>query len=403
MRILFLSRWFPFPADNGSKIRVYNLIKSLARRHEVHLISFMAEPPLPDHLREMRRLCAQVEFFQFHAFQPNRGSALVRLLSPRPRSVDETYSAELYGCAERMGRATEFDLVLASQTDMAPYALAVPRVPRVLEEVEISIFRDQYLKERHPVRRLRKRLMWEKFRRYFASLLREYQGATVVSEPELAPIEESLPGYAPVAVVANGADIERFTGDFGAPQPNTIVYTGALTYYVNFDAMQFFLGEVFPRVQAIVPGVTLKIAGRLDGVPVDQLPTNPAVIYTGHQSDIRPLVAQSWLSVVPERVGGGTRIKVPESMALGTPVVSTTRGATGLLVEDGRDILVADQPQHMAEAIARLLRDPELRGRLSRSGRQTVEQHYDWRIIGDQLETFLEGVVQQRAGAPRVA
>jgi polysaccharide biosynthesis protein PslH len=403
MRILFLSRWFPFPADNGSKIRVYNLIKSLARRHEVHLISFVAEPPLPEHLQEMRRLCAQVEFFQFHEFQPNRGSALMRLLSPRPRSVDETHSAELYACAERMGRAAQFDLVLASQTGMAPYALAVPHVPRVLEEVEISVFRDQYLKERHPLRRLRKRLMWEKFRRYFASLLRDYQGATVVSEPELAPIEESLPGYAPVATIANGADIERFTGDFGAPQPNTIVYTGALTYYVNFDAMQFFLGEVFPRVQAIVPGVTLKIAGRLDGVPVEQLPTNPAVIYTGHQSDIRPLVAQSWLSVVPERVGGGTRIKVPESMALGTPVVSTTRGATGLLVEDGRDILVADQPQHMAEAIARLLRDPELRGRLSRNGRQTVERHYDWRIIGDQLEGFLESVVRERAGAARVA
>ncbi|GAB4110591.1 MAG: glycosyltransferase family 4 protein [Roseiflexaceae bacterium] len=403
MRILFLSRWYPFPADNGSKIRVFNLIKSLARHHEIHLISFVTDAIQPEHIMAMHQYCASVETFPFHEFQPNRSSALMRLLSPRPRYVDETFSKELYQATVAAGQREQFDLVLASQTGMAPYALAVPHVPKVLEEAELSVYRDQYLKERHPVRRLRKWLMWEKCRRYFAYLLKRYHGATVVSEPELIPIQETLPGFAPVALVANGADIERFTGNFGQPQPNTIVYTGALTYYVNFDAMQFFLREVFPLVQQAIPEVTIKIAGRLEGVAVDQLPSNPGVIYTGHQSDIRPLIAQSWVSVVPERIGGGTRIKVPESMALGTPVVATTRGATGLLVRDGHDILVADQPRQMADAIIRLLRDPQLREQISRNGRRTVEQHYDWRIIGDQLDDVLATIVQQSQRAPRVA
>ncbi len=401
VRILFLSLWYPYPADNGSKIRIYNIMKGLARNHEVHLISYANDTITPERIAGMEQFCASVRVLPYQHFEPKRLSALLRLLSPRPRSVDEVYNPTFANTVAEVGRQTNFDLVLASQFDMAPYALAVPGVPRVLEEVELSIFRDQYLRESQPLRRLRKRLMWEKWRRYMAGILCQYQGATVVSEPELAPIEAILPGFGPVAVSPNGADIERFSGDFGAPQANTIVYTGALTYYVNFDAMQFFLREVFPLVQQVMPAVTLKIAGRLDGVAVDQLPTNSAVIYTGHQSDIRPLVAQSWLSVVPERIGGGTRIKVPESMALGTPVVATTRGATGLRVTSGHDILIADAPQALADAIVQVLRDPVLRARLSQNGRRTVEQYYDWRVISDQLDTFLTQIVH--ANVQRVA
>jgi polysaccharide biosynthesis protein PslH len=393
VRILFLSLWYPFPADNGSKIRIYNIIKGLARQHEVHLISYTSEPLTPERIAGMEQLCKRVHVLPYQPFQPNRGSALVRFLSPRPRSVDEVYNPAFAATVAEAGRETPFDLVLASQFDMAPYGIVLANVPRVLEEIELSIFRDQYLKERRPLQRVRKRLMWEKWRYYMANMLKQYQGGTVVSEPEIAPVQAILPGFGPIAISSNGADIERFTGDFGMPQPNTLVYTGALTYYVNFDAMQFFLSEVFPLVQRVVPEVTLKIAGRLDGVAVDQLPRNNAVIYTGHQADIRPLIAQSWVSVVPERVGGGTRIKVPESMALGTPVVATTRGATGLRVTSGHDILVVDAPQAMADAIVQVLRDPSLRTCLSRNGRATVEQHYDWRVIGDQLDTFLQQIV----------
>jgi polysaccharide biosynthesis protein PslH len=400
VRILFLSLWYPFPADNGSKIRIYNIIKGLARRHEIHLLSYTNEPLTAEQISGMEQWCASVTTLAYQPFQPDRARALLRFFSPRPRSVDEVYNPEFSAAVATLGKKIPFDLVLASQFDMAPYGIVLGNVPRVLEEIELSIFRDQYKKEPRPFRRLRKRLMWEKWRFYMAGMLRQYQGGTVVSEPELAPIQDIIPGFAPVAVAPNGADIERFTGDFGTPQPNTLVYTGALTYYVNFDAMQFFLSEVFPLVQRQVPEVTLKIAGRLDGVATNRLPTNARVQYTGHQSDIRPLVAQSWLSIVPERIGGGTRIKVPESMALGTPVVATNRGATGLHVRHGHDILVADAPQEMADAIVRVLRDARLREQLSINGRQTVEQHYDWRVIGDQLDTFLQGVVSRYQQKP---
>jgi polysaccharide biosynthesis protein PslH len=393
MHILFLSRWYPYPANNGSKIRVYNLIKELARHHEVTLISFATEPVSAADLAGMRQLCAEVHTVPYRAFQPSGRRALLGLFGRRPRSVMDTYSPTLSGLIHAAARRRQFDITIASQIDMALYPLELPETPRVLEEIEVSIFLEQARRERHPLRKLRKHLMARKWSAYLAEVLRQYQGATVVSEPEIAPIHAALPGFAPLAVIPNGADVVRFTGDFGQPEPDTIVYTGALTYHVNLDAMRFFLGEVFPRVQAAHPAARLKIAGRTEGVPIETLPQLPGVEFTGHTDDIRPLIAQSWVSIVPERFGGGTRIKVPEALALGTPVVSTTRGATGLALTPGFDVLVADQAADFAAAVVRVLRDQPLRNALSRNGRATVERLYDWRVIGAQFDAFLQDLV----------
>lgn len=393
MRILFLSRWYPYPADNGSKIRVFNLIKELARSHEITLISFAAAPVSPEDTAAMRAYCAEVHSVVYKPFQPKSTKSMAGFLSRKPRSLVDCYSEEFQQLVNTAVQQTQYDLVIASQIEMALYTTALTHIPKILEEIEISIFYDKFVKEQRPLKRLRHRLTWEKWAGFLADTLRTYDGCTVVSDPEVAPIHRALPGYEPIAVIPNGADIARFTGDFGAPQPNTLVYTGALTYHVNFDAMQFFLRDIFPLIQQAVPDVKLYIAGRLDGVPVDQLPKNDAVIYTGHLSDIRPRVAQSWISIVPERIGGGTRIKVPEAMALGSPVVATTRGATGLKVTPGHDILVADQPQEFAASVIRLLKDAELRATLSRNGRATVETHYDWSKIGIQLDHFIQTIV----------
>jgi len=399
MRILLLSRWFPFPADNGAKIRIYNLIRSIGSRHQVRLISFASEPVSDERLSEMRKHCYQVETVLYRPFQANSLKAALGLFSPIPRSFLDTHNAEFLGKVEQAGREEKFDLVLGSAWDSIPYLLGAPSLrttPKLLEEVEISIYRDQYLQAKSALQRLRKWLMWNKWRYYMGRSLRQINACTVVSEPEIAPIHECLPGYAPIGVIPNGADIARFTGDFGAPQPDTIVYTGAMTYYVNFDAMKWFLSDIWPRVIAEVPQAKLFMCGRYDGVPVDELPKYDNVTLVGHLSDVRPRISQSWLSVVPERFGGGTRIKVPEAMALGTPVVATSRGAAGLDLTPGHDILIADQPEAFAQAVVRVLKDPTLRQSLSQNGRATVEVKYDWRIIGQQLDDFMMQLVKAR-------
>jgi glycosyltransferase involved in cell wall biosynthesis len=395
MKILFISRWFPHPPDNGSKIRVFNLIKWLSSCHEVDLISFASEGVGDERSDDMRRYCRHVDLAPYRPFQPGRLKALLGFMSQWPRSVVDTHSVEMQRLIEQAQRVRAFDVAIASQIDTAPYVTALPGMPKILEEMELTTLYERLSKERHPVKKLRKWSTWWKLSRYVTDLLRASDGCTVVSERERERILQVSPGYRSIAIVPNGVDVAHYASDFGAPETDTLVYPGALTYSANFDAMDFFLREVFPLVRAERPNVRVSITGRLDGVPVDRLPGGDGVILTGYLDDVRPAVARSWACVVPLRIGGGTRLKILEALALGTPVVATSKGAEGLDLEPGRDLLVADEPADFAAAVLRLLQDPALREMLSRNGRRAVEAKYDWRTIGRQFNDFVETVVAQ--------
>ncbi len=400
MKILFISRWFPYPPDNGSKIRVFNLIKNLTLYHEVDLISFTSKTLTGDSLTAMSRYCRRVETVPYRPFQPDRLKALLGFFSRRPRSVIDTYSPEMQSLVEDAGHRSRFDLVVASEFDAAPYALALRHTPKVLDELQLTVLYEQFANQHQPVRRWRNWLTWWKLSRYVAQLLPDYDGCIVASEQERHRVLKVVSAANSICVVPNGVDTKLYTANgLTGPEPDTLVYNGALTYSANFDAMDFFLREVFPLIQAKRPKVKLFITGKLDGVPVDRLPGNDGLVFTGYLDDIRPRVARSWGSVVPLRVGGGTRLKILEALALGTPVVATSKGAEGLDLIPDRDILIADDPADFAAAVLRLLQDATLRETLSHNGRQTVEAKYDWQIIGRQFNDFIEMVVSQSASS----
>jgi len=398
MRCLFISRWFPYPPDNGARLRMFNLLKPLSSRYTVDLISFASEPVSDEALAAMRRYCERVDVVRYRPFQPARWTALAGFLSARPRSVIDTYSVEMQRRVEQAGHERAYDVVIAAEIDVAPYAMALPNVPRVFEEVEIGKLYERYVDERHPLKKLRAGLTWSKSSRYVADLLRSFDGCTVVSEQEREYVRQIAPGYQPTRVVPNGVDLVG-SADFGAPQADTLAYSGALTYYANWEAVEFFLREAFHLIRAERPGVQLTVTGRLDGVPVDRLPNRDGVVFTGYVDDVRPVVARSWVSVVPLLTGGGTRLKILESLALGTPVVSTSKGAEGLDLVPGRDILIADEPADFADAVLRVLRDANLRETLSGNGRRAVAR-YDWQIIGPGFCDFVEEIsVKGKRGA----
>ncbi len=397
MKILFISRWFPYPPDNGSKIRAFNLIKNLALRHEVDLISFTSETLTGEALEAMRRYCRRVDAVRYRPFQPDRLKALLGFFSRRPRSVVDIYSPEMQSLVEDAGHRGQFDLVIASELDTAPYALALRHTPKVLDELQLTVLYEQFANQHQPLRRWRNWLTWLKLSRYVAQLLSDYDGCIVASEQERRKVLEVASDANSVCVVPNGVDTKLYTANgLAGPEPDTLVYNGALTYYANFDAMDFFLREVFPLIQAKRPQVKLFITGKLDGVPVEHLPDNDGVIFTGYLDDIRPRVARSWGSIVPLRVGGGTRLKILEALALGTPVVATSKGAEGLDLVPGRDILIADEAADFAAGVLRLLQDAALRETLSRNGRRTVVSKYDWQIIGQQFNNFVEQIANNK-------
>lgn len=397
MKVLFLSRWYPYPADNGSRLRIYHLIRQLSTRHEVSLVSFTSEPVSEARVRAMREVCVNVQTTPYRAFHPRRPRAVLGFLASVPRSVVDTYSETMAQMALNESRHFRPDVVIASQIDMAPYGHALPG-RRILEEVEVSTIYEAFARQDRGLKRLRARLTWQKLVNYLRGLARRFNGFTVVSRQEYERVVGATSAETPVAIVPNGVDVEACAKITVAPRPDTLIYSGSLTYQANFDAVAYFLGEIFPLIREKRPHTKLFITGRLDDVPLDRLPKSDAVIFTGYLDDVRPQIAQSWVSVVPLRVGGGTRLKILESLALGTPVVSTSKGVEGLELMEGRDVLIADSAEMFAEKVVRVLDDSRLREALSARGRRTVAAAYDWRIIGGALCEFVAQIEQGGAG-----
>lgn len=195
-----------------------------------------------------------------------------------------------------------------------------------------------------------------------------------------------------MGIVSNGVDLSYNQAASKNPTPNTIIFNGALTYAANYDAMDYFLRDIFPLVRADIPEVHLKITGSTKGVRTDRLPSDGCVTFTGYLEDIHSVVSSSCVCVVPLRMGGGTRLKILEAMALGTPVVSTSKGAEGLDVEAGKHLLIADTPSEFAVQTVRLLREPQLRQSLAMQAAHLIKEKYDWAKIEQHLCDLVENV-----------
>jgi len=386
MRILFLSRWFPYPPDNGARMRVYNLIANLSLYHSVDLISFSEGPVPKEHLDRMKSIATVYSTFEYRKFSPGRLRSILGFFSPRPRSVIDTYRPEIKEAVLAAHARMHYDVVIASEIDMAPYALAVHNTTRILEELEITSLYDAYRKQAQPLARMRSGLTWLKLARYSAKLVRSFEGCTVVSDLEKAAVQKLAPECQKIRVIPNGVDFAYYSEYKGeAKEANSLIYSGALTYQANFDAVAYFLTEIYPKIQARIPDVQFYITGKTDKVALDRLPLREGVIFTGYVSDIRGVLSRCCVNVVPLRIGGGTRLKILESLAIGTAVVSTSKGAEGLDLTAGQDLILADSPDDFAQAVVRLLRDGVLRDQLAASGKAAVKAKYDWRFISRNL------------------
>jgi glycosyltransferase involved in cell wall biosynthesis len=390
MRILYLSRWFPYPPDNGSKIRIFNMLRVLSREHDIDLISFATDVVHSEHIRALENYCRRVEIIPYRPFQPGRLQARLGFLAVRPRSVLDTFNREMERHIQRAVQRKRYDLIIGNEIDMAPYLVSIPHTPKLLEDIELTFYYERYAQQAKRMDKIRSGVSWLKWERYIRNLSRDIQAWTVVSQKERNLLSRISNGVISSLVVPNCVNYQSYQGDFGSPDKDTLIYSGALTYHANFDAVDYFLREIFPLIQKERPGTRFIVTGKLDGVPIESLPDHEKVIFSGYLDDIRPAIAHSMVNVVPLRVGGGTRLKILESMAIGTPVVSTSKGVEGLDLVDGREILVADAPDDFAAAVLRLMRDTELRERLSSAGCATVARQYDWDVVAPEFTRFVE-------------
>jgi polysaccharide biosynthesis protein PslH len=370
MKMLFLSRWFPYPSDNGSRQRIAALLRALTQRHEVHLLSFI------DHEDALARTMAErAGLTAVHTVpypKARRSWPFAGLASGGPRSLVQKHSRLMQEYAFDLVVNDRFDVVVASEIDMLPYAVALPVAQRVLDGLEVGMYHDALLL---PWLRggLRARVRWSRLTNYLQRNLAEFMLCTTVSEHERRLIDRHVAPACALIVTPNGVDVSACAQVRGAPRPDTLIYAGALTYAANFDAVEYCITSILPRVRAERPAVRLLVTGAAPPELVARLPSDPSVEYTGYLKDV---------SVAPVRVGSGTRLKILESMALGVPVVATGKGAEGLELQPGESILIGDDPDHFARHVVDVLRSEELRTAIAVRGQRAVAERYDWTTIG---------------------
>jgi len=407
MRILIIVDYLPYPLIGGGRIRIYNLLRRVASRHEVSLAAFLEKPEDAEGVLHLRQFCARVETASFH-----KRSRLAKIpgmlryaLAGKPPELKLLHSEELVGKIRQLVSMVDFDIVQI-ESRMGLYLETLSQNSRCKSILMFQNFTFQqdsrvFRVERRWDRKLRALLNSFAMGQWEPRYAERFDRCTTVSEADQGLLKRANPRLQ-VDVIPNGVDIQKYQR---LPAENVLpvlLFIGNMEYPPCVDAVLYFCREIFPRIRRTIGAVELWIVGRDPRPEVLRLSGNGMHV-TGQVDDVIPYYRQSAVCVVPLRAGGGTRLKILEAMALGRPVVSTTIGCEGLEVVDGEHLLIADNPEQFAEKTVRLLTDRQLYQHISTNGRQLVETRYDWdKIAGRLMEVYAEVVAQRDFPKPMV-
>jgi glycosyltransferase involved in cell wall biosynthesis len=386
MRILFLSAWHPYPPDNGARLRIFNILRGLAEMHDITLLTFSDEDRLANQ-SELDKICDQVRVLPKKEYKANSGRALLGFFASKPRVLFDRYVPAMDDMIQEELTSGKHDLVIASGIYMADYLFSSTSIPSIYDEVEIGVFTDAVRNSNNVIRRTRNQLTLAKLKTYFRDLLPQFAYSTVVSEIEKQLLKDLIPDYEPLEVIPNGVSLASYREVSEQPQADRLIFTGALTFTPNYNAMQWFTEQVMPIVREANPGAELTITGNHGG---KKLPCDQNVNLLGYVNDIRPLIASSWISIAPIFSGGGTRLKILEAFGLQTPVIATSKGAEGLEVQHEEHLLIADSAESFAKETIRLLNNADLRQELVSKAYKLVQEKYDWSVILPKFMALVE-------------
>jgi glycosyltransferase involved in cell wall biosynthesis len=399
MKILFLSFWFPYPPNNGSRIRIYNFLKSLAIRHDVFLVSLLQEDSNPEDAAKLSDFCTVVSLHNSKRFNPRTPKSLLGFFSSRPRSIVDSYDPVVKSAVQKAINQVKPDVIIVSTLGVVEYVLENLNTPSVLidHNCEYAVLKRNAEFMSGALKRWRFELGWKKFARWEAKICQKFSAVLMPTEDDKRHMLEFAPHLTNIHVIPNGADTDYFDPMCWSPETDRLMYNGALTYIANFDAIEYYASEIYPLLKLNRPRVQLMVTGHTHSGDVQTINNWPGIELTGYVDDIRDVLYKSAACVVPLRKGGGMRLKIPEAMAAGVPVVSTSMGAEGLDCIPDKHLLIADTPQDFATAIERVLTDVELAKSLRQNARELIERRYNWNNLGDQFVSLVEQVA---AGSP---
>jgi glycosyltransferase involved in cell wall biosynthesis len=406
MRVLFLARDLPLPANNGTRLRTWALLRALAADgHAVSLLAFARSDAagsaevaaIKDVCRELQVVPLATESLTGRGNHAARVRALSRV---RPYSVQRFSSAEMRRLVRERLDGGAVDAIMCDVFTLTN----VPHteVPVLLnhENVEHTILRRYCSVERNPVKRVYAWLEHVKMRRWERQACLRARVSLPCSAAD-ARVLSALCPTVPSVVTPNVVEMENGAGT-AAEDPSMVLFQGGMDWFPNRDAVAFFATAIFPRIRALVPEATFTVAGRNPSPEfVATFAHVPGMTFTGTVPDMRAVISAAAVSVAPLRIGSGTRLKIIEAAALGKPVVATTVGAEGLDFVDGEEIILADEPGRFGEQVAALLRDPARRHAIGRAARRRAEQQYSLSTLRRALARVLARQGLATAAAPR--
>ena len=409
MRILWLKSDLLPPLDTGGKLRTWHLLRHLARRHDITYLAFAGPDVPPSDLEAMRAVASRVETVERVA--PAKGTwrfyadAASHVLDPLPYAVAKYRSATYRRRMRDLFAEQSFDLIVCDFLFPAVNMPAQLPCPAVIftHNVESEIWRRHASTKARLAARALYGMQHRRMLRYERQTLERFDGILAVSEADRDTFSRLYPDSvgAPVHIVPTGVDTDFFRPSPSPGAVQDLVFTGSMDWLPNEDAMRHFCRHILPLIRADEPGVRLSIVGRAPTPAVRSLANEPGVRVTGRVDDVRPFMNEAAVYIVPLRIGGGTRLKIFEAMAMGKAVVSTAIGAEGLPVADGEHLLIADSPLSFARSVVRLIRDQARRERLGSAARALVLERYDWTAVAGALEEPLMRIARGQARGDR--
>ncbi len=390
MNILYLCHRFPYPPKRGGKIRPFNMIRHLhAAGHHVHVASLARSEA---EAREGEGIAGHCAGFDVAVVsEPMQWARMiVRLPVPQPSSMGYFRSSALAGAVRRRLAERRWDLIFVHCSSVAPYVAGVQGVPKILDFGDMDSQKWlEYANYKPFPLSLGYRLEGQKMLAAEKRLARRFDLCTATTRAEWQTLEDYGTGAA-TDWFPNGVDAEYFSPTDGQYDADTVSFIGRMDYYPNQECMARFCAQVWPILKGRRPGMKLLIVGADPSPEMTALGSLPGVTVTGSVPDVRPFIRGSAVMVAPLAIARGTQNKILEAMAMGVPVVTSTAAAGGVDAEPERHFLVADAPQAVADAVLRIVQNPQERARLATAGRERMLTRHAWAHSMRRLDGIIE-------------
>lgn len=416
MKLLFLAHRIPYPPNKGDKIRSYHELRALTERgHEVHLLAFADDVCDLHHQVDLARWCASVRIVRLRKFWAKL-RALLTVLTSRPLSLGYFGSWRMRRLVKQAIERQNFDAVFVYSSAMAQYVPADWRSRTVVDLVDVDSEKWREFAERtSPPHSWLYAIEAGRLKKHELEIVADFANSILTTRREADLLSEldEFTRRARLRIITNGVDLDYFQPEPSAPAVGKVIrhpsagwreigstpklaFIGAMDYYANIEAAEWFVNEVFPLIREREPQAEFFIVGSNPTAEIKNLAERPGVIATGTVRDIRPYLMNATACVVPLRVARGVQNKLLEAMACGKAVVATSEAAAGLRVAHEEQLLLADSPTDFAAAVLETMRDENLRERLGWQARRFVETEHDWRPVLQKLTELIESVGQRR-------